>query len=73
MKRIIEFRNPVMDFNDMDYVVKIIPEIEKSFEKRKCDFIYNCSDEIEISIEQIDSISDEYEITISSSYIVIKN
>ena len=73
MKRIIEFRNPWVDFEDMDCVVKIIPEIEKSFEKIKCDYIYRCSDEIEISIEQIDSLSDEYEITISTSYIVIKN
>ena len=52
MKRKIEFRTPVMDC-----IVKIIPEIEKSFEQRKCDFMYNSSNEIEIT----------------SSYIIIKN
>ena len=73
MKRCIEFRNPIMDWSDMDCVVKIIPVIEKSFEKRKCDFVYNCSDKIEISIEQIDSLSDKYEIEITAFYIIIKN
>ena len=61
MKRKIEFRNPVMDWSDMDCVVKIIPVIEKSFEQRKCDFVYNCSDKIEFTIEQIDALSEEYE------------
>ena len=73
MKRCIEFRNPIMDWSDMDCVVKIIPVIEKSFEQRKCDFVYNCSDKIEISIEQIDSLSDKYEIEITAFYIIIKN
>lgn len=74
MKRKIDFRNPVMDWSDMDCVVKIIPVIEKSFEQRKWnDFVYNCSDKIEISIEQIDSLSDEYEVQITSSCITIIN
>lgn len=73
MKRCIEFRNPVMDWSDMDCVVGIIPEIGKSFVQRKCDYAYNCSDKIEITIEQVDSLSDEYEIAITSSCITIKN
>lgn len=73
MERSIEFRNPVMDWSDMNTVVCIIPEIEKSFEKRKGDYIYNCSDKIEITIEQVDSLSDEYEIEITFSSIIIKN
>lgn len=68
MKRCIEFRNP-----DMDCVVSIIPEIGKSFVQRKGDYVYNCSDKIEITIEQVDSLSDEYEITITSSCITIQN
>lgn len=73
MKRCIEFRCPVMDWSDMDCVVKIIPEIEKSFDRRKCEFVYSSSDKIDISFEQIDALSNEYEITITSSSIIIKN
>ena len=73
MKRKIEFRTPVMDWSDMDFVTYIIPEIKKSFEQRKGDFVYTSSNIIEITIEQIDSLSDEYEIEITSSCIIIKN
>lgn len=73
MKRCIEFRSPVMDWSDMNCVIKIIPEIEKSFVQRKGDYVYNCSDVIDFTIEQIDAISDEYEVRITSSCITIIN
>ena len=73
MTREIKFINATMDWSDMDYIVNIIPEIKNSFTNRKYDYVYNCSDKIEISIEQIDDISQEFEIEITSNSIIIKN
>ena len=73
MKREIVFRNSVMDYNDMRIVSDIIVQIREIFTNRKYDYVYNCSDKIEISIEQIDSLSDKYEIEITAFYIIIKN
>ncbi len=73
MKREIVFRNSVMDYNDMRIVSDIIVQIRENFTNRKYDYVYNCSDKIEISIEQIDDISQEFEIEITSNSIIIKN
>ena len=73
MTREIKFINATMDWSDMDYIVNIIPEIKNSFTERKYDFQYNCSDKIDITIEQIDDISSEYDIEITRNSIIIRN
>lgn len=73
MKREIVFRNSVMYYNDMRIVSDIIVQIRQNFTERKYDFQYNCSDKIDITIEQIDAISSEYDIEITRNSIIIRN
>lgn len=73
MQRVIEFRKPIMDYTDMRYITEIIGQISDKFTQRKGDYVYNSSDVIEFTIEQIDAISEEYEVLITSSCIIIIN
>lgn len=73
MKRILEFKNSLIDWSDVDFVSTIIPEIKDCFQRHKYDFIYNNYKDIEINIEQLDKLSEEYSIEINSMYIKINN
>lgn len=73
MKRVLEFKNPVMDWEDMEITIKIIPELKDSFQKHKYDFLYNNFKELELNIEQIEELSEYFEISINGSYIKIMN
>lgn len=73
MKRKIKFKNPLIDWSDVDFISNILPEIRDCFEKYKYDFIFNNSKAVELSIEQLDLLSDQYGIEINSMYIKINN
>lgn len=73
MKRILEFKNSLIDWADVDCISNIIPEIKDCFEKYKYDFIYNNSKDVQLSAEQLDKLSEEYTLEINSTYIKINN
>ena len=73
MTRVIEFINPVIDWSVRDNIVKIVPEIEQHIKEYNSDYIYNEQIEFDISIDQIEQLSEEYTISIDSTYIKIVN
>jgi|LakMenE18May11ns_1017448.scaffolds.fasta_scaffold6758399_1 hypothetical protein len=65
MKRIIEINNGVVYGTIKESVVKILPQLEKSFRQRKEFFEYYFDKtEIEITLEQLDALSSEFKIDI---------
>jgi hypothetical protein len=72
MKRILRFKDGVIYGTIKDEVVKILPQLESSFVQRKNFYEYYFNDtEIEISLEQLDKLSDEYRISIDFDSITI--
>ena len=73
IKRKIQFKEPLIDIEDLVKVTEIIPATEIHFDKYKYDFKFNDCVDFYINIEQLDLLSKEYEIVLTSEYILIKN
>ena len=73
MIRTIELADPIVDVIDVETIIEIFPEIKDCFSKYKYDMLYRAQDEITITIDQLVSITEEFEITITSSTIKIMN
>lgn len=65
MKRIIRFNQGVIGSFDKGRLVRILPQLESSFRQRKQYYEYIFDDiEVELSLEDIDRISNEFRIVL---------
>lgn len=72
MKRIVEINNGVVYGTDKESIVSILPQLEKSFKQRKEFFEYYFDEtEIEITLEQLDALSNKFKICIIRDTITI--
>lgn len=72
MKRIIEFKDGIIGGNIMIDIVDILPQLKSSFTQRKSYFEYYFEPtELEITLEQLDKLSDEFRIQIDFDTITI--
>lgn len=72
MKRIIRFNEGIIDGDDMRDICKILPELSSMFKTRKnYDEYYFTEVEIEITLEKINRLSDEYYIQMNYEMIKI--
>ena len=74
MKRRIRFQESIIGGEDKLSIVKILPQINDSFRQRKTYFEYYFSEtEIEITLEQLDKLSNKFAIKVNFNDIVILN
>jgi len=73
MKRNIRFSDGVIGGFEKEIIVDILPQLEDSFTQRKTYFEYYFKDtEVEITLEQLDKLSDEFRIKIDFEDITIE-
>jgi hypothetical protein len=73
MKRNIRFSDGVIGGVEKEMIVEILPQLEGSFRQRKTHFEYYFDDtEVEITLEQLDKLSDEFRIKIDFEDITIE-
>jgi hypothetical protein len=73
MKRNIRFSDGVIGGVEKEMIVEILPQLEGSFRQRKTYFEYYFDDtEVEITLEQLDKLSDEFRIKIDFEDITIE-
>jgi len=73
MKRNIRFSDGVIGGVEKEMIVDILPQLEGSFRQRKTYFEYYFKDtEVEITLEQLDKLSDEFRIKIDFEDITIE-
>lgn len=73
MKRNIRFSDGVIGGVEKEIIVEILPQLEGSFRQRKTYFEYYFDDtEVEITLEQLDKLSDEFRIKIDFEDITIE-
>jgi hypothetical protein len=73
MKRNIRFSDGVIGGVEKEMIVDILPQLEGSFRQRKTYFEYYFDDtEVEITLEQLDKLSDEFRIKIDFEDITIE-
>jgi len=74
LKRKIKFTNGIVSGDDMRDLLEIIPELEDSFTQRKSfDEYYFNGKYIEISLENLDYISNMFSIRMNYDEIVLEN
>lgn len=73
MKRILEFKTPLIDIETVNDIMTIIPETSQYFKIHKYDYIYDYKYLVELNIEQLDKICSKYEIELNGMYLTIKN
>lgn len=72
MKRIIRFQESVISGEDKLFIVEILPQIKDSFRQRKTYFEYYFNEtEIEITLEQLDKLSNKFAIKVNFDSIII--
>lgn len=73
MKRTIELSNGVVSSDEKEYIVEIIPDLKKQFRQRKNYFeYYYDSLEVDLTLEQIEKLSNEFTIEIGFSHLKIQ-
>ena len=74
MIKIFRFKSGIVYGTDMQTVVGIIPELETQFKQRKEFFEYYFTDkEIEVTLNQLDALAQEFIVTINWESITIDN
>lgn len=74
MKRTIKFQDSIIGGEDKLSIIEILPQLKDSFRQRKTYFEYYFSEiEIEITLEQLDKLSNEFTIKINFDEIIILN
>lgn len=72
MKRIVRFNSGIIDGDEMTTVVDILPQLEGNFRQRKTYFEYYFDEqEVELSIEDIDRLSNNFSIKIDYENLTI--
>ncbi len=72
MKRTIRFQDSIVGGEDKLSIVEILPQVKDSFRQRKTYFEYYFNEiEIEISLEQLDKLSQEFPIKINYDEIIV--
>ena len=72
MKRIIRFNQGVVGGDDKETLVEIIPQLESSFRQRKHYHEYYFDEiEVELSLKDIDRISNEFTIELNYEELII--
>jgi len=73
MKKVISFNQGVIGGEDMQAVLSVLPQLESSFKQRKEFWEFYFSEvEVELSIEDIEQLSDLFIIKISFEQLVIQ-
>ena len=73
MKRTIELSNGVVGSDEKEYIVEIIPDLKKQFRQRKNYFeYYYDSLEVDLTLEQIEKLSNKFTIEIGFSHLKIQ-
>lgn len=66
MKKIIKFNHGIIEGYCKELIIKILPELENSFKQRKQYFEYYFTEvELELTLENINQLSQEFNIQIS--------
>lgn len=72
MKKIINLKNGVIYGTDKESIVSILPQLEKSFTQRKEFFEYYFNETtIEITLDQLDNLSQKFTVEISYDTLTI--
>ena len=72
MKRIIQFKDGIIGGVVAQEVLTILPQLESSFTQRKTYFEYYFkATEVELTLEQLDKLSNEFRIKIDFDTITI--
>ena len=72
MKRIISFKEGVIGGTDKESIVAIFPQLEASFRQRKQFFEYYFDETaIEITLEQLEKLTQEFRISVDYEMITI--
>jgi len=72
MKRIIQFKDGIIGGDIVTDVLAILPQLEGSFTQRKTYFEYYFKEtEVELTLEQLDKLSNEFRIKIDFDTITI--
>jgi len=73
MKRNIRFRDGIIGGFEKEMIVDILPQLKDSFTQRKTYFEYYFEDtEVELTLEQLDKLSEEFRIAIDFEDITIE-
>jgi hypothetical protein len=73
MKRNIRFRDGIICGDDKVSIVEILPQLENSFTQRKTYFEYYFEDTVvELTLEQLDTLSTEFRIIMGYEDITIE-
>ena len=73
MKRRIEFNQGIIGGEEVDILIDILPQLEKSFTQRKTYYEYYFTPtEVELSLEDIDELSNEFTIILNYEELIIK-
>ena len=73
MKRNIRFRDGIISGIDKVGIVEILPQLKDSFTQRKTYFEYYFEDTVvELTLEQLDTLSTEFRITMDYEDITIE-
>jgi len=72
MKRTIEINDSVVAGWEMENIVNIIPQLKDSFRQRKhFNEYYFTETEVDINMEQLEALSQEYSVKIGSEFLQI--
>lgn len=72
MKRIIRFNQGIIGGNEADILINVLPQTEYSFKQRKQFYEYYFTPvEVELSLEDIDKISNEFIIVLNYEELII--
>lgn len=73
MKRKIRLSSGIIGGSDMLSLVEILPQLKESFRQRKEFFEYYFDEtEVTLSLEDIDKLSNDFEITIGYEELIIQ-
>ena len=73
MKRRLEFNQGIIGGEDADTLLSILPQLEKSFAQRKTYYEYYFTPTaVELSLEDIKKLSNEFTIVLNWDELIIK-
>ena len=74
MKKTLHFSSGIVNGSDMRELIKVLPEMEVLFRQRKSfDEYYFEEAEVELTIEHVSKLSEEFTIEIVGSMIYLQN
>lgn len=74
MLKIFKFKCGIVNGTDMQTVLEIIPELKDQFKQRKQFFEYYFTEkDIEVTLNQLDALAQEFTVTINWESITIDN